>query len=679
MAATTTIRNPSQKATRPVVHLVNTALEPDPSRPRSVHYNKASNPWDQSPLSSETSFETDTDHTDQDDASHRDGSGTDKPRPSNMPSQQDTPVGANISAPLASPSRPASFKRLQYVHPPPPPPPPPSSSSSSPPPPPPPPPPSGFQPPHLSNEVSPALNEELRKIIRQEMAALHSQTHDNSSLPDSVSRITPSTLMSPMFPGAYSSPPPSVTGASTSSRLTSPQSTSPKAPNVSPATTTSSTASPPPPQRATVRFRDRGPAIVHSHTKTEAGPHSPARATAIPETTDTEGPWGVLFDADGYSTQRLGHILRSLASQVIAKIGTTGGITVTPDKMNTLYTKYKVENEDFSLKDAFKPCKKNTFNHIEYLYRDLDCPYHLVQTTPKARPSVPGLTPAGFIKWFTTSMLAYPDQECRRLNRLLADFGPLVIVGADGREERLPKTLPRHVLPASHDKKTRRILDEALMDCLDDHAASSQFASPPSPSSSSSSRPLATPMAPELVNNGRRMSDPDRRHSGPRDRSDRSDRSDPSTRLDTSPDREVPMARISRTQSDNVTTTTATSTRHALPRPPVGRHRPRSPPSSDRYSTITSAPSLFGISSLVPRSRGGGGAGDDAKSVRSWAGRDRESERDRERVGDGDGRPRRRSLVIGGPTWGDFYRNVPTTRVGGSGAEQAPREYHRSR
>ncbi|KAL2759406.1 hypothetical protein ACRALDRAFT_2050028 [Sodiomyces alcalophilus JCM 7366] len=621
MAAATTVRDPTRKAARSIVNSINTALERDASQPRSLPYNEGARPGGQSPVSSVTSFES----TDQEDAEYRVGPDSDRRRPLSMPSRQDSPADANISEPLASSSRAASPPTVHHA-------------------PPPPPPPSGGQPIHVSSEVPRTLNEELRKIIRQEMAALHSQNHEHGSPADSVPRITPSTLMNTMFPGAYPSPPPSVTSASTSSRLTLPQGTSSKAANTSPtaAISSSTTAVPSPPQRPTVRFRDRGPPIVHSHARTEAGPSSPARAAAIPEAAGAEGQWGVLFDANGYSTQRLGQILRILADQVISEMGTPGGITVTPDKMNDLYTKYGLENDAFCIKDAFKPLKNNSFNHIEFLYRDLDCPYHLVQSTPKSRPSVPGLTPAGFAKWLTANILAYPDQEARRLNRLLADFGPLAIAGSDGVQERLPKTLPRHAFPASHDKKTRRILVEALMDCLDDHAASSQPRSP----LSSSSRPLATPMAFEPTSGAtRRMSDPERRHSGPRNRS---------TRLNASPDRDAPVARISRTQSDNVTNT--------RPQPPVGRYEPRSPPLSDRY--ITTVPNMLGISSLTQRARGG--AGDDIKSVRSWTGRERR----------GDRSPRRQSLVIGGPTWGDYYRNVPTARVRGSSVERTPREYH---
>lgn len=129
--------------------------------------------------------------------------------------------------------------------------------------------------------------------------------------------------MDTMFPGAYPSPPPSVTAAATSSRLTSPQGTSPRAANASPATAGLSLSPPTagPPQRPTVRFRDRGSPIIHSHAKAEAGPPSPARPTGIPDTAGTESAWGVLFDADGYSTRRLGHILRSLASQVVSDSG----------------------------------------------------------------------------------------------------------------------------------------------------------------------------------------------------------------------------------------------------------------------------------------------------------------------------------------------------------------------
>ncbi|GKT86953.1 hydroxyproline-rich glycoprotein DZ-HRGP [Colletotrichum tofieldiae] len=139
--------------------------------------------------------------------------------------------------------------------------------------------------------------------------------------------------------------------------------------------------------------------------------------------------------------------------------------------MLTLYTKYKVEPERFQYEDIFRSRSEDALERIEFLYQDLECQYHLVQAAPRSHPNVPGLTPVGFAKWIISNILAYPDPEARRLHAIMSALpinadGPLL----NGKPERLPRQLSRHLFPASHDKKVRKILDEAVWDCLEDVA-----------------------------------------------------------------------------------------------------------------------------------------------------------------------------------------------------------------
>ncbi|KAM0597468.1 hypothetical protein ACHAPN_003458 [Verticillium nonalfalfae] len=108
----------------------------------------------------------------------------------------------------------------------------------------------------------------------------------------------------------------------------------------------------------------------------------------------------------------------------IAAFGVPGTDLITPDKMQNFYAKYRVENEEFPLQDAFKPCKNTTFERTQYLYQDLDCPYYLSQAVPQAHPTIPGLTRMGFVKWMTINILAYPDQESRRMSPIYAAEKP---------------------------------------------------------------------------------------------------------------------------------------------------------------------------------------------------------------------------------------------------------------
>ncbi|MBE3045083.1 hypothetical protein IMZ48_21520, partial [Candidatus Bathyarchaeota archaeon] len=62
------------------------------------------------------------------------------------------------------------------------------------------------------------------------------------------------------------------------------------------------------------------------------------------------------------------------------------------------------------------------------------------------------------------SIYAYPDSEAQRLHAIIS----LLPIDAevDGRRERLPKQLSRHLLPARPDKTARRNLDGAVEEVL---------------------------------------------------------------------------------------------------------------------------------------------------------------------------------------------------------------------
>ncbi|GJC82590.1 hypothetical protein ColLi_05428 [Colletotrichum liriopes] len=259
--------------------------------------------------------------------------------------------------------------------------------------------------------------------------------------------------------------------------------------------------------------------------------------------------------------------------------------------MLTLYTKYKVEPERFQYEDIFRPRSEDALERIEFLYQDLDCQYHLIQAAPGSHPNVPGLTPVGFAKWIISNILAYPDPEARRLHAIMSALpinadGPLL----DGKPERLPRQLSRHLFPASHDKKVRKILDEAVWDCLEDVA-------PPLPSI-----PRARPgpsqdlaRVPEANTHARRPGgDPRRPAPVPHRRTyDRG-----SHRVEPHP------ARLPRANSD----AGASLPRHRdLPPPPMGRHsvpqRQRSPAPTNRYSASLPAISQHHVASPPPLSQ----------------------------------------------------------------------------
>ncbi|KAI8221549.1 hypothetical protein K4K53_007342 [Colletotrichum sp. SAR 10_77] len=452
--------------------------------------------------------------------------------------------------------------------------------------------------------MSSDMMEELRKIIKEEVQAAQVVHLKNSETgtPIDAFRFPPISNQNPVFTPAYPSPPPSVVDT-INSKISSPRERSPEvtgakvnpAPHLAPPpayvppSVSESEATPPiSPQQRAVRFRNRGPPIAE---------FSP------PET-----------------------------------------LVVTPEKMLCLYTKYKMEPERFQYEDIFRSRSKDALERIEYLYQDLDCQYHLVQSTanPKSKPNVPALTPIGFAKWMVSNILAYPDPEARRLHTIMSSLpinadGPLV----DGKAERLPKQLSRHLFPEHHDKKTRSILDEAMLDCLED-------AAPPLPSIPRS-RPSPSDNRPAEANIHSRRSFDDRKRPNlmAQQRSRTYDRG-------TNPQ----PARLPRANSD----AGASVPRHRdLSPPPMGRHsgggssqRRRSPPPVNRYSAslpaisqVPSSSSSHFSSSLSSDVRGGEG------NYGVYSGRDKGDDRDESPRSPGLGR-----RSVGGdrgPTWEDMY------------------------
>jgi hypothetical protein len=84
--------------------------------------------------------------------------------------------------------------------------------------------------------------------------------------------------------------------------------------------------------------------------------------------------------------------------------------------------------------------KSGTDDALSELYKDLSCQHHLVQEENHRSPVIPGLTAVGFAHWMTKWILAYPEEEAIRLEKVVLSLpidadGPPV----DGKAERLPK------------------------------------------------------------------------------------------------------------------------------------------------------------------------------------------------------------------------------------------------
>ncbi|KAK1596128.1 uncharacterized protein LY79DRAFT_667609 [Colletotrichum navitas] len=333
-------------------------------------------------------------------------------------------------------------------------------------------------------DLSPSVVKELKKMIKEEVAQVAQVVQlKNSETDTPANRPRPSPVSSQKAFSTPSCPTPSpcVVEARSSSKVSLPRDRSPVTTHAKTASTipvpVGQSTPPVSPRPKTVHFQSGGPSVIHYEPCTgsrseSVSPTAPA-TVAQAELSSVDKAWGMLFDSEGYSTQRLNSVLRGLANSMIAEFGYPETLVVTPNKMLALYTRYRIEPEKFPYEDIFKERSEDALKRIEFLYQDLGCPYHLVQAAPRSHPSVPGLTPAGFAKWMVSNILAYPESEARRLHAIVSALpvdadGPLL----EGKPERLPRQLSRHLLPGTHDNKVRKILNEAVWDCLEDAAPS---------------------------------------------------------------------------------------------------------------------------------------------------------------------------------------------------------------
>ena len=117
-------------------------------------------------------------------------------------------------------------------------------------------------------------------------------------------------------------------------------------------------------------------------------------------------------------------------------------------------------------------------DHISWIYRNLGCQYHLIQDEDlKKTPTIPALTPIGFSRWMTLFVLAYPNEESQRFDKVVLMM-PIDAKGASGEKkpQRLPKQLSRYLLPPNGNHELKKLLRVTLPG-LKNFATSSQTSS----------------------------------------------------------------------------------------------------------------------------------------------------------------------------------------------------------
>ncbi|KAI2779186.1 hypothetical protein F4815DRAFT_500542 [Daldinia loculata] len=242
--------------------------------------------------------------------------------------------------------------------------------------------------------------------------------------------------------------------------------------------------------RPGVRFSDRGPPRMSTGHPTIYRRSSIGAGTAV--------EWGTLFDENGYSTTRNNQFLRGLAKYIIDDLApSSSSLVITPEKLSALYSRYRLNPEIYPFIEILNSRARDAHDRLADFFTDLDCQYHLVQPDFYSRPRVPALTPAGFAQYFTTCILAHPDEEFRRLDKIVADVQLVADTPVDGEPERLPRQLFRSQFPVRHDPKSKKILTAAIDDLIYDlrllepsSPRSPLAIMPPPPSSSTKDRSI---------------------------------------------------------------------------------------------------------------------------------------------------------------------------------------------
>ncbi|KAG4031658.1 hypothetical protein MFRU_008g00230 [Monilinia fructicola] len=206
------------------------------------------------------------------------------------------------------------------------------------------------------------------------------------------------------------------------------------------------------------------------------------RTYSTVELSTIDQKWGRLFDSDSRPTERLGQFLRGLANHIVDDFAPKKSIVITPSKMAAYYGAYPIDHKEIHpYVSIFKTLSNN---QISKLYQDLGCQHHLVQEDFHSGPTIPALTPLGFAHWMTIQISAYPSEESERLSKVVLAL-PIDADGqmVDGKPERLPKQISRHLLPDVGDRDSEKLMRTAISQFSDDLGISHISRSKPTASS----------------------------------------------------------------------------------------------------------------------------------------------------------------------------------------------------
>ncbi|PHH59432.1 hypothetical protein CDD81_3192 [Ophiocordyceps australis] len=227
-------------------------------------------------------------------------------------------------------------------------------------------------------------------------------------------------------------------------------------------------ASPVPSSRArpTVHFSDREmPKLGH---RPVVGSELASKPGSSTELSVVDLQWGRLFTGGGEPTMRLRQVLRGLAKYITGQYETCSAGVITPRQLLTFYKHCQMDKEIYPFQHVFETESRKALRCLELLYLELGCEYYLIQDSSRDRPYIPAMTLEGFASWMAVFMQASPGLEARRLDMIMSAL-PVEVEGdtLDGKPERLPKQLSRHLFPGKPQERSCQRVVSALRDWLE--------------------------------------------------------------------------------------------------------------------------------------------------------------------------------------------------------------------
>ncbi|KAM7206319.1 hypothetical protein V8F33_000605 [Rhypophila sp. PSN 637] len=211
---------------------------------------------------------------------------------------------------------------------------------------------------------------------------------------------------------------------------------------------------------------------------------APSRPRSATRTSySDEASWGVLFDSRGRETERMEHILKKLGGYIRNNWAPYDTRVITPDKMFKFYSCYYIETERLPFRELFS--SKTSNKRIAAVYDHLGVDY--IQYD--GRHSTPGLTRLGFAQFLIKTIRAFPDEEHRRLQRVIQAIPFDIDDNTNGGGYvRVPRSLPRHYLPKGPGMDSyQRLLYDAVKRAISSPGSSSSSSSSSDSSSGKSS------------------------------------------------------------------------------------------------------------------------------------------------------------------------------------------------